>query len=274
MRVKLPLLFHQIKQEQDNERLFNEYAKAYEAELLKKQKQNEYYPLWHLLTWIKAYSNTMLNGIPMLNYLNKQVLSSQSGNFVLYQEDISTGKDANLKFADVEVQHGFAHTEFHLIVRKSGEMDGDPVIDLYTESFDGIKTILDYIELPNTKQILRKIIEDYQNKISKTRNINDLDVIYENLPNIVYGKLNDKVLLEDLKNMLAAGISGKNSGKITLFNTNEEQAIVNILKAMSGKALYDAVNQDLSLLQKIYNELHGDHLKEAMNSIYSSFKDD
>ncbi|WP_299212720.1 hypothetical protein [uncultured Dokdonia sp.] len=273
LEVKLPLLLHQIKEQQDNERLFNAYADNYEANVLQQQQQQKqqhyvYYNLWHLLTWIKAHSNTMLNGIPILNYLNKQVLSSQSGNFVLYQKEIIRGKHANLKFADVEVIHGFAHTEFHLIIKESGEMDGDPVIDLCTDTFDGIKTILDYIQLPNTKKILQKITKEYQSIISETRNINDLDVIYENLPNIVYGKLNDKVLLDDLKNMLAAGVSGKNAGKITLFNTNEELAIVNILKAMSGKALYDAINQDLGLLQKIYDELHGEHLKEAMNSIW------
>jgi len=39
LEVKLPLLLHQIKQEQDNERLFNEYAKAYEADLIKKQRE-------------------------------------------------------------------------------------------------------------------------------------------------------------------------------------------------------------------------------------------
>jgi hypothetical protein len=32
LQVKLPLLFHQIKQEQDNERLFKESAKAYEVQ--------------------------------------------------------------------------------------------------------------------------------------------------------------------------------------------------------------------------------------------------
>ncbi len=104
------------------------------------------------------------------------------------------------------------------------------------------------------KSIQTEIASAYANKIYETKNAEELDFLYENVPNFVLEKIMDELLFEDL---------------ITLLKWDKEKwfkdgsnAMMNILLAFKKpKELYQKFEQDPSLVLKLYNEMDKENPK-------------
>jgi hypothetical protein len=106
----------------------------------------------------------------------------------------------------------------------------------------------------------KAIIDLYLKNIKEAKNDpNKLDVIYESLPKILFGKMEDADLYKHLDLILNdMYVLGGSVG------TNEDKAILQILYAIKDrKSLYMILN-DIELLYKIYTRLQGEEMQHLL----------
>ncbi|OWP75667.1 hypothetical protein [Flavobacterium oreochromis] len=170
-----------------------------------------------------------------------------------------------------DVEFNTFHNTFQLNIYEAEDF-GDKALQFSTESYELFELLVAELGYSPSDTFIQSVKQKYQDKFKEANNNPDkLDVLYETLPKITWNDISDDDLFTHLGlivdsiytpliNSILAGIG----------NTNEEQAILNILYAYKNrKDLYDKFNgSETALLVKIYDKLIGEEQKDLMLFLY------
>ncbi|MFK8299035.1 hypothetical protein ACI76O_11825, partial [Capnocytophaga cynodegmi] len=128
-----------------------------------------------------------------------------------------------------DVQFNWDTTDFYMYIYYAEGKN--PAITIRTKSYESLRAVLDYIDFEITQRSQNHIMAKYQEQFKKVDNDPDkIDAIFETIPDFVVTNFSQDELATSLKSIAQTTISGK-----TTFGTNEEKAILNIVKALGDK---------------------------------------
>ena len=170
----------------------------------------------------------------MLTY-EKETFRVHKNSFEAYRGnlDLSANGDVVDK-TGFYVDFGRNHTQFYLDVyppRKNKDIAEKAIISLYTESYKEFDAMLCFLNFKISEKAKNHIVAKYQEQLKKANNDPDkIDVVFETIPDFVIANFSQDELAKSLESLAQTTISGE-----TTFGTNEEKAILNIVKALGNK---------------------------------------
>ena len=235
-----------------------------------KQSEGEYhysYSLQKLLEWLKKNKGKIVNFDPLSTEYrwsgSKEINAPSNTEFVDNNKELFFIKslDVRNKTAKIDlsaignvvlrtgysVEFGRMTTTFYMeIYYAQGK---DYAIKITTEKYYILKKLLDYIGFDITKGSKEYIADKYEETLKKANDDKDkIDVLFENMPEFVFYKFSDETLWKYLQSL--------SKGSIDKIGTNEENAILNIVKNFKDKNfLYNKLYSTPELVYRIYSNL-------------------
>ncbi|MFK7000188.1 hypothetical protein V3470_00160 [Flavobacterium oreochromis] len=170
-----------------------------------------------------------------------------------------------------DVEFNTFHNTFQLNIYEAEDF-GDKALQFSTESYELFELLVAELGYSPSDTFIQSVKQKYQDKFKEAYNNPDkLDVLYETLPKITWNDISDDDLFTHLGLIVDSIYTPLiNSTLAGIGNTNEEQAILNILYAYKNrKDLYDKFNgSETALLLKIYDKLIGEEQKDLMLFLY------
>jgi hypothetical protein len=173
------------------------------------------------------------------------------------------GIDLRVPSWDINFETGVFHTRFSI---KIYEFNSHNIaFEFVVNDYDLLLHLFKLLKIHLEQENVKKLITLYQAKIANAKNDpNKLDVVYETLPNTLYGHIDDVVLYEHL-NLILDSVKFSDYTNYIFGGTNEDKAVLNILYAIKNKAeLYRKLYEDSQLLYKIYTKLHGEEIQDLL----------
>lgn len=168
-------------------------------------------------------------------------------NLITFSPSIEIGK-YHTNFTLTIFDHDLKNMAFKFTVRD---------FDLYITLFDLLG-----VAITSDAQV---IIDLYLKKIKEAKSDpNKLDVIYESLPNTLFGKMNDQELYKHLDLILKNISILEAIGTHTELDTNEDKAVLHILYAIKNREYLYTTLRDTDLLHRIYNKLDGEEVQDLL----------
>nr|WP_315175592.1 hypothetical protein [uncultured Flavobacterium sp.] len=169
-----------------------------------------------------------------------------------------TGINLITKTFKTAIEFGTENTNFTLTIFNHDLVD--TAFEFTVHDFDLFLALFESLGIKYTDTGSRIVIDQYLKKIEEAKkDPNKLDVIYESLPKIVFGQINDNDLYEHLDLIL-----NDMSAMSTFVGTNEDKAILQILYAIKDKESLYVKLRDTDLLYKIYTKLHGEEVQDLL----------
>ncbi len=169
-----------------------------------------------------------------------------------------TGINLITKNFKTAIEFGTENTNFTLTIFNHDLVD--TAFEFTVHDFDLFLALFESLGIKYTDTGSRIVIDQYLKKIEEAKkDPNKLDVIYESLPKIVFGQINDNDLYEHLDLIL-----NDMSAMSAFVGTNEDKAILQILYAIKDKESLYVKLRDTDLLYKIYTKLHGEEVQDLL----------
>ena len=235
-----------------------------------KQSEGEYhysYSLQKLLEWLKKNKGKIVNFDPLSTEYrwsgSKEINAPSNTEFVDNNKELFFIKslDVHNKAAKIDlstignvvlrtgysVEFGRMTTTFYMeIYYAQGK---DYAIKITTDNYRTLRKLLDFIAFEITKGSKEYIADKYEETLKKANDDKDkIDVLFENMPEFVFYKFSDETLWKYLQSL--------SKGSIDKIGTNEENAILNIVKNFKDKNfLYNKLYSTPELVYRIYSNL-------------------
>ena len=235
-----------------------------------KQSEGEYhysYSLQKLLEWLKKNKGKIVNFDPLSTEYrwsgSKEINAPSNTEFVDNNKELFFIKslDVHNKAAKIDlstignvvlrtgysVEFGRMTTTFYMeIYYAQGK---DYAIKITTDNYRTLRKLLDFIAFEITKGSKEYIADKYEETLKKANDDKDkIDVLFENMPEFVFYKFSDETLWKYLQSL--------SKGSIDKIGTNEENAILNIVKNFKDKNfLYNKFYSTPELVYRIYSNL-------------------
>ena len=235
-----------------------------------KQSEGEYhysYSLQKLLEWLKKNKGKIVNFDPLSTEYrwsgSKEINAPSNTEFVDNNKELFFIKslDVHNKAAKIDlstignvvlrtgysVEFGRMTTTFYMeIYYAQGK---DYAIKITTDNYHTLRKLLDFIAFEITKGSKEYIADKYEETLKKANDDKDkIDVLFENMPEFVFYKFSDETLWKYLQSL--------SKGSIDKIGTNEENAILNIVKNFKDKNfLYNKLYSTPELVYRIYSNL-------------------
>ena len=235
-----------------------------------KQSEGEYhysYSLQKLLEWLKKNKGKIVNFDPLSTEYrwsgSKEINAPSNTEFVDNNKELFFIKslDVHNKAAKIDlstignvvlrtgysVEFGRMTTTFYMeIYYAQGK---DYAIKITTDNYRTLRKLLDFIAFEITKGSKEYIADKYEETLKKANDDKDkIDVLFENMPEFVFYKFSDETLWKYLQSL--------SKGSIDKIGTNEENAILNIVKNFKDKIfLYNKLYSTPELVYRIYSNL-------------------
>ena len=235
-----------------------------------KQSEGEYhysYSLQKLLEWLKKNKGKIVNFDPLsAEYRwsgSKEINAPSNTEFIDNNKELFFIKslDVHNKAAKIDlstignvvlrtgysVEFGRMTTTFYMeIYYAQGK---DYAIKITTDNYRTLRKLLDFIAFEITKGSKEYIADKYEETLKKANGDKDkIDVLFENMPEFVFYKFSDETLWKYLQSL--------SKGSIDKIGTNEENAILNIVKNFKDKNfLYNKLYSTPELVYRIYSNL-------------------
>ena len=234
------------------------------------QSEGEYhysYSLQKLLEWLKKNKGKIVNFDPLSTEYrwsgSKEINAPSNTEFVDNNKELFFIKslDVHNKAAKIDlstignvvlrtgysVEFGRMTTTFYMeIYYAQGK---DYAIKITTDNYRTLRKLLDFIAFEITKGSKEYIADKYEETLKKANDDKDkIDVLFENMPEFVFYKFSDETLWKYLQSL--------SKGSIDKIGTNEENAILNIVKNFKDKNfLYNKLYSPPELVYRIYSNL-------------------
>ena len=234
------------------------------------QSEGEYhysYSLQKLLEWLKKNKGKIVNFDPLSTEYrwsgSKEINAPSNTEFVDNNKELFFIKslDVHNKAAKIDlstignvvlrtgysVEFGRMTTTFYMeIYYAQGK---DYAIKITTDNYRTLRKLLDFIAFEITKGSKEYIADKYEETLKKANDDKDkIDVLFENMPEFVFYKFSDETLWKYLQSL--------SKGSIDKIGTNEENAILNIVKNFKDKNfLYNKLYSTPELVYRIYSNL-------------------
>ena len=235
-----------------------------------KQSEGEYhysYSLQKLLEWLKKNKGKIVNFDPLSTEYrwsgSKEINAPSNTEFVDNNKELFfiksldvRNKAAKIDLSAIEnvvlktgysVEFGWMTTTFYMeIYYAQGK---DYAIKITTDNYRTLRKLLDFIAFEITKGSKEYIADKYEETLKKANDDKDkIDVLFENMPEFVFYKFSDETLWKYLQSL--------SKGSIDKIGTNEENAILNIVKNFKDKNfLYNKLYSTPELVYRIYSNL-------------------
>ena len=243
---------------------------AFKVGIFQGQSEGEYhysYSLQKLLEWLKKNKGKIVNFDPLSTEYrwsgSKEVNAPSNTEFVDNNKELFfiksldvRNKAAKIDLSAIEnivlktgysVEFGWMTTTFYMeIYYAQGK---DYAIKITTDNYRTLRKLLDFIAFEITKGSKEYIADKYEETLKKANDDKDkIDVLFENMPEFVFYKFSDETLWKYLQSL--------SKGSIDKIGTNEENAILNIVKNFKDKNfLYNKLYSTPELVYRIYSNL-------------------
>ncbi|CAL2086060.1 protein of unknown function [Tenacibaculum sp. 190524A05c] len=150
---------------------------------------------------------------------------------------------------------GSFHFKYHIEIF---DLNGELLFSFNTIDYNAFEHLTRTFKFTPDENTIAELIETFEKDFKNAGSDKDkIDKLYASLPHAFYNRsennINRKEKDQELKNHLIVILSGEVD---ETFGTNEELAVVNIVKAMSPEYAYNLFQKNTNLLYKIFRKLH------------------
>jgi hypothetical protein len=159
------------------------------------------------------------------------------------------------------------HNGFYLRFYYANNLE-KAAITLWCYSYEHFSKLYEYLGLTLLQQTKDKITADYKNVISEAQSdCNTLDVIYETIPDFVISQIPAETLYAGIEALVQCEMTHL-PGKVLLgelSDTDEEKALLNLLKGIDKTWIYNKINASPNLIEDfIFNTMGVRYEKEFL----------
>ncbi|MFH6956759.1 hypothetical protein ACHRV1_05080 [Flavobacterium aquidurense] len=200
--------------------------------------------------------NSMPDGFEEFTYDDSQGNVKQAG--ILLKSNQFKGINLIANTFQVFIEIGSEQTDFILTIFNNDLTE--TAFKFTVHDFDLFMALFKSLGIKYSDTGNNAVIDLYLKKIKDAKNDPDkLDVIYESLPKILFGKMEDADLYKHLDLILNdMYVFGGSVG------TNEDKAVLQILYAIKARQSLYVILRDTDLLYNIYRKLQGDELQDLL----------
>ncbi len=164
---------------------------------------------------------------------------------------------ANLNPSDFEFKYtsGIYHYEYTIYIK---DKLGETAFTLSTKNYQAFEALSKILKFTPNPKTIQNLIDDFKLKFKEAgENIHKLDKLYAGLPTFFFNSAIDKNEKEEKNKVLKKHLIAILKGRVNENRgTNEEMAVVNIVKAMSEDYAYALFKDDTKLLYTVFRKLH------------------
>ncbi len=139
---------------------------------------------------------------------------------------------------------------------KIKDIKGDEAYSFNTSNYQAFEELCRALNFSPDINIVNELIDEFKGAFIKANGDKDaIDKLYASLPTAFFNRkdnlnaIDDKSLKQHLENILSGTVDES-------LGSNEEMAVVNIIKSMSKRYAYTLLNENNALLYKIFRKLH------------------